>query len=186
MPVPFELRPGLPAEGVSAAERGWRHSARVEEHVRREAAAFGRAVTLPDHIPNTHLAMAAGEFARDAGEHTYRALHEHIFDAYYVEALDIGDRRVLRSLAEESGLDPLALDAAWDEGRYEDQLREIQHLAGHLGVAMTPSALICSQLLVGSRPYGVIAQAVERCLAPPEAMSTVAAAAARSVGATNG
>lgn len=186
MPIPFELRPGLPPEGVSAAEHGLGHSPRAEEHVRREAASFGRDVTLPDRIPNTHLAMVAGEFARDSGEHTYRTLHERIFDAYYTEDRDIGDRATLRALAEDAGLDPHELDAAWDEGRYEDRLHEIQHLASHLGVVMTPSAFVCDRMLVGSRPYGVVAQMVRECIARQEAAGEAPPMAFDSAEGTNG
>ena len=39
-----------------------------------------------------------------------------------------------------------------------------------LGVGATPSALICNELLIGSRPYRVLEAALERCLVTEESV----------------
>lgn len=174
--VPFELRPDAPAEGLSAAAEGLGHSERVEQHLIKAAKEEGRDMVLPDLVPNTHLAMALAEYARDLGEETHRRVHTAIFDAHYTAAADIGQRDVLLAIAREAGLDPDAVTTMWDDGRYDGRLHEYVHLAMHLGIDSTPAALICNELLIGSRPYGVLREAVQRCLLTPETIESEMAA----------
>jgi hypothetical protein len=44
----------------------------------------------------------------------------------------------------------------------------------HLGIDSTPAALICNELLIGSRPYAVFKDALDRCLITPENVQQVA------------
>lgn len=166
--VPFELRPDAPPGGLSAEAEGLRHSERVEAHLIAAAREEGREMVLPDLVPNTHLAMALAEYARDLGEDMHRRAHDAIFDAYYVGGRDIGSREVLLDVASDLGLEPADVTEAWDSGRYDQRIHEYAHLAMHLGIDSTPAALICNELLIGSRPYGVLREAVQRCLLTPE------------------
>lgn len=167
MLVPFELRPGMPPEGLSAKEHGLAHSERVEEYLRRVAREGGFPLLIPDHVPNTHLALTLGEYARDAGEERHRAAHRAIFDARYGHGLDLGSRDVLLGIASALELDADDVSKAWEDGRFEERLRQFRHLAQYLGVAATPAALICNELLIGSRPYQVLNDALERCMVTP-------------------
>jgi predicted DsbA family dithiol-disulfide isomerase len=160
--IPFELRPDAPAGGISARAAGLEHSERVEDHLRRLAAEEGIPYDTQDSIPNTHKAMALAESARDAGLH--QTVHEAVFRAYFGEGRDIGDETVLLDIAAASGLDPEDVVDAWATGRHEDRLHAFMHLGSDLGVRATPAALICNELLIGTRPYGVIRDAVDRCL----------------------
>ncbi|MDI6900756.1 MAG: DsbA family protein [Anaerosomatales bacterium] len=162
--VPFELRPRIPREGISAAEHGLGHSERVERRMLELAEEAGLPMELRDHVPNTHRAMLMAELSRDLGWAQHWRTHMAIFRAYYGDGRDIGDDAVLLDVAEKSGLDPREVQASWDEGRYEERLHEFGHVALHLGVTATPSALICNELHIGSRPYGVLREAVQRCL----------------------
>lgn len=168
VPCPLELRPAMPEGGISASEHGLTHGERVEQHLTRLASAEGARMTHPDLVPKTHLAMAMAELARDTGPDMYWRVHLAVFDAYYGAGLDIGDRDVLLGVAREQGLDADEVEAAWEEGVYEARLEQFRHLAGHLGVSATPAALVCNTLLIGSRPYRVIEEALEECLITPE------------------
>ena len=169
--VPFELREALPPEGESAAASGLTHSEHYEQHVVKEAAAHGLAMHLPDLIPNTHRAFVMGEVARDAGPEMYRRVSDGIFAAYFGDERDIGDADVLLDVARATGLDPAAVEAAWGSGRYEQRLHSYRHLALAMGISATPAALICNELVIGSRPLKVLEEAVQRCLSevPSEA-----------------
>jgi predicted DsbA family dithiol-disulfide isomerase len=163
-PVPFELRPDLPAEGVSAAAHGLAHSEHVDEYLHTLARRGGFPLVIPDLVPNTHRAMVLAEVARDAGAETHKRVHAAIFDAYFGRGLDIGSADVLLPIAEEHGLDPAEVRRAWDEGTFEPRLDEFHDFAHRLGVTMTPSALVCDELLIGTHPYRQLAEAAERCL----------------------
>jgi len=165
--VPFELRPSMPAEGLSASEHGLGHSEKVEEHLRRLAREGGFPLVLPDLIPNTHLALTLGELARDAGESRHEAMHRALFGAYFGRGQDLGRRDVLLEVALAQGFDSDDVSASWDESRFDERLEQFRHLAQHIGVGSTPTALVCNELIIGSRPYQVIQEAVDRCLVAP-------------------
>jgi predicted DsbA family dithiol-disulfide isomerase len=163
--VPFELRPSLPEEGVSLGEVGAAHSDRVNDHLFKVARQNGVPFMLVDRVPNTHLALAMSEFARDLGPERYQQVHEAIFRAYQGEGRDIGSRSVLLEIARDAGIDEEELEAAWDQERYDGRLHAFRHYGLEVGVRATPSALICDELLVGFRPYAVLEAALRRCLA---------------------
>lgn len=152
----------MPDEGISARAEGLEHSPRVEEHILKVARSEDVRMQLPDLIPKTHKALVMGELARDMGIH--ERVHKAIFAAYFGDGEDIGSEQTLLRVAEAEGMDPGELVSAWADGRYEDRLHSFYHLALGLGVNSTPSALICNELVVGTRPYAVIRESVDRCL----------------------
>jgi predicted DsbA family dithiol-disulfide isomerase len=162
--IPYELRPDIPLGGVSASETGLTHSDKVETYVLRAAEDEGMRMTLPDHVPNTHLAMTMAEVARDAGGEKHRGTHLAIFGAYFAEGLDIGKTDVLLDVARQVGLARDDVTAAWGEDRYADRLRGFRHVALSLDVGAVPAALVCNRLLIGSRPYKVLEGELQECL----------------------
>jgi predicted DsbA family dithiol-disulfide isomerase len=164
--VPFELRESIPSEGWSASEHGLRHGERVERFIFREAEEAGLHMTdpLPDLLPNTHGAIVMSEVARDAGPETYRRIHDAIFRAYYGMGRDIADRDVLLDIARSGGLDAEAVREAWGSDKYEQRAHAMRHLALSLGISSTPASLICNELLIGTRPYKLLAESLDRCL----------------------
>lgn len=162
--VPYELRPHMPEEGLPISEVGGGHSANVEEHMHRMAREGGLQLTMPKFVPHTHLALVLGELSRDIGPEAHEAVHEAIFEAYNARAENIGDRSVLLRIAEDRAIDPHELESAWDEGTYDRRLHQFMHLALAMGISATPSALICNELFIGSRPYRVLEESLERCL----------------------
>ena len=178
--VPFELRPELPEEGIDLSEIGTGHSERVDKYLERTAEKEGFPFTQPALLPNTHRALVLGELARDLGDALHRAVHAAVFEAYFGEGRDIGSAGVLIEVASELGIDEDELVRAWDEGTYDERLHQFRHVALHLGLDATPAALICNELFIGSRPAGVLREALERC------DSHLEAGRAGVSGATNG
>jgi predicted DsbA family dithiol-disulfide isomerase len=164
VPVPFELRPEIPLDGVSAAEHGLGHGERVETYLQNLSRREGFPLTIVDHVPHTHLAHVMGEVARDAGTDVLGTTQALVFEAYFGRGLDIGSREVLLEIAEAAGLEPEAVERAWRDGTYEDRLAEFKRFAHEIGVTATPSALVCDELLIGTHPYRELAEAAERCL----------------------
>lgn len=140
------------------------HSGRVEEHLLRIAARDGFPFMVPPFLPKTHLALSLGELARDAGPEKHWAMHRALFGAYFGEGRDIGSRDVLLEIAASEGFDAEEVRTAWDEDRYGERLHQFRHVAMHLGIDATPAALICNELLIGSRPYEVLRKSLDRCM----------------------
>ncbi len=182
--VPFELRPDLPSEGVPVASAGAGHSERVEEHMRRMAAEGGLTFTAPSFLPNTHAALTLGEYARDMGPGIHESVHEAIFAAYAGESRDIGAVDEVLAVAREEGLDVGDVIDAIARGRFDERLHQFRHLALAMGVTATPAALICNELLIGSRPYQVLSRALERCVVDGAAVEDAAGGPGRASGAS--
>lgn len=166
--VPYELRPRMPPDGLLVSDAGGAHSPRVEEYMRRMAEEASRPLVFPDFVPNTHMALRLGEYARDLGAETHEAVHEAIFAAYSGNGEDIGRVEVLVGIAESLGLDSGDARSAIEGDGYDSRLHQFYHFAMAIGVSATPAALICNELFIGSRPLGVLQQSLERCLVNAE------------------
>lgn len=177
--VPFELRPDMPDEGhnVSELEAAGMDHGHIEEHLRDLSLREGFPLTIPPFLPKTHLALVWGEMARDRGIAEHMAIHHVIFGAYFGDGVDIGSREVLLGLASAYGYDPDELALAWDDGTYDERLHQFRHVAMQLGIESTPAALVCNELLIGSRPYRNIQDALDRCIVTPENIKSLAAEA---------
>lgn len=160
--VPFELRPGM-AEPIDLVEQGTGHSSHVDEHLARIAEKEGFAYVQPRWLPNTHRAIVLAELARDRGTAVHRTVHRAIFEAYFAQGRDIGSDETLVAIGEEEGIAAEELREAWEQGLYDERVHDFRHLALHLGLDGTPAALVCNELLIGSRPAGVLREALQRC-----------------------
>jgi len=140
------------------------HSDRAKEHLVRVAAREGFPFISPAFVPNTHLALALGECARDLGDDVHRAVHAAIFHAYFALGRDIGRHNVLLDIADEVGVATGEVEQAWTERRFDERLHNFFHLGISLGLDSTPASLICNELIIGSRPYEVFRDAAQRCL----------------------
>lgn len=163
MLVPFELRPDLPPAGLAISDIGTGHSERVDEYLMRAAEKEGFTFSQPERLPNTHKALVLGEIGRDLGDALHRSVHAAIFAAYFAEGRDIGSEEVLLEIAGGLGIEADEVRRAWEEGTYDERLHQFRHVALHLGLDATPAALICNELFIGSRPAGVLREALERC-----------------------
>jgi len=81
-------------------------------------------------------------------------------DAYWAEALDIGDGEVLRALGVEAGLPADEVDDVLAGDRFADVVRESTAQAVSIGVTGVPAFLLDRRLLVlGAQPEPVFEQA---------------------------
>jgi predicted DsbA family dithiol-disulfide isomerase len=108
---PFQLNPDMPPEGmareryIAAKFGGGQHASRIYQNVTD----VGATVGIPFHFerirvtPNTRDAHRLIRRATDAGDAD--AVVEALFNAYFIEGRDIGDRATLAEIAEEAGLD---------------------------------------------------------------------------------
>ena len=119
---PFELTPE-PRERVDT----WNDQRRragykvLEEPCRKLAL----PMKLPPHViprPYTRLAFEGWYFA--CGQGRGDAYADAMYRAYFMEELDIGDLKVLSSIAARLGLDEAAFTAALEEGTYSKAEKE--------------------------------------------------------------
>lgn len=110
-------------------------------------------------MPNSHAALRLTELARAQGKHA--PTHDRLMQAYWEEALNIGDPDVLRTLAAELGL--ANAEAAISGDLHAEQVAQATVQANAIGINAIPAFLLDRRLIVlGAQPEGVFERAFER------------------------
>jgi predicted DsbA family dithiol-disulfide isomerase len=153
MPAPEYVR------RAAASEAGAR--------LRQMAAAAGREIVLnTEWTPNSRRALEASEYAREQGRH--EAFHRAVFHRFYGQGKDLEEWQVLRDAASEVGLDPDALQAAAEGGRYRRVVDEHIRNAHSLGISGVPAYILGDRyLIMGAQPYDVFRQVMAELGATP-------------------
>ncbi len=169
---PFQLNPDMPAEGVEKrpylAKRlgGEAKLDAIHDRLREIAKAAGVAMDpdKPEMLPNT---MNAHRMIHWAGiEDKQAAMVSALFRAYWRDGRDIGDTEELCDIAEEIGMDPVAVARLLATDADLDDLRARDVDARKKGVTAVPTFLIAQQYVVsGAQPPEVWAQVIEELVA---------------------
>ena len=134
-----------------------------------EAAGLPHAERL-EKVPSSRRALVLGEIARDQGH--YDELHPRLFEAYWVDGLDIGSDDVLLDLAAGVGMDR-AETAERLSSWTADLLAAIEEEtrgAVEMGVTGVPGWLVDQRLLVpGAQPHEVFERVLTRLGHEPQA-----------------
>jgi predicted DsbA family dithiol-disulfide isomerase len=110
----------------------------------------------PDVIPNSFDALRLTELARDLGRHD--EIHDRLMDAYWRDAVDLGDRDELRRLVHDLPADDVERVLASDENR--DRVLASTAEAQSVGINGIPAWVIDGKLLIpGAQPREVFEQA---------------------------
>jgi predicted DsbA family dithiol-disulfide isomerase len=160
--LPFELHPEVPAEGIPRDEYfPPAYRARIDANLRMMSAEAGLVMKPRDRLINTRAALATAEFARDNG--AFDAVHRALFKAHWEGTAKLESVADLRRIAEGAGLDGDELEAALDEGRYEDLLDANRREATQVGIDAIPAHVFGRKfLVVGAHPYELFKQVVDR------------------------
>jgi predicted DsbA family dithiol-disulfide isomerase len=172
--LPFQLHPEVPREGMPREQllppSPQREQAR--EMLRGLAGELGLVMKTSDRLINSRLALATAEFARDQDEAAFQAMHKALFKAYWEQTARLDDIADLVRIGTENGLDPLALETALRQGRYEDLIDANRHEAESVGINGVPAHVVGRRfLVVGAQPEEVFRKVIDRLdpEAPPEA-----------------
>jgi predicted DsbA family dithiol-disulfide isomerase len=158
---PFYLRPDTPPEGMDLPDYILKARASgADDRLQNMAKMHGMEFVSPDRIFNTRIAHEATEYARDHDKAL--EFHHVVFRKVYGEGLDISKWDILRSAAEEVGLNADDMQAVVDGGKYTAEVAEqVQH-AYQIGVTGVPTYVINDRYaIVGAQPY----EAFKRALA---------------------
>jgi predicted DsbA family dithiol-disulfide isomerase len=164
---PFQLDPSTPAEGADLRERLTRKYGLDPEMMFRRVEAAARESGIPldyskiRRTPNTLKAHALLGAAEAPGQQ--HALGRALFEAYFLEGLDIGDNAVLVRLAEKRGIDAERTVAAIDDPEAVAAVRrETQELAAQ-GISGVPFIIFDRKVAVsGAQSVSVFRQALDR------------------------
>lgn len=162
---PYYLRPDTPPEGMELPDYILRARADgADERLKNMATMHGMEFNSPDRIYNTRIAHEATEYAREHGKGN--EFHHVVFRKVYAEALDISQWDVLRSAAEEVGLDADDMQTVVDGGKHTAEVAEQVQQAQQIGVTGVPTYVINDRYaIVGAQPYEAFKNALAQIAA---------------------
>jgi len=161
--VHFPLHPETPVEGRSMAEVYAGRNVDPEAMYQRmkglmdaEGLPYGRRT----HTYNSRLAQELGKWAdtQPGGA----ALHDKLYQAYFVEARNIGDPDLLVELASSVGLPAEEARAVLTERRFKDAVDADWARSHQYGVPGVPTFVAGGYGVVGAQPYEVLEQLLDR------------------------
>lgn len=157
----IEIHPDTPAEGQSVDALGY-----VPEQWKQMTDSLGRmakedGITIGDHrmTTNSHRALLLAEAAKEEGMEVFYALNEKLYEAYFGEGKNIGDRAVLEGIASQSGVSNETVERAWQESKYEEVLDKNLLNAVSLNVTGTPTFFFGERKLTGAVPETALHEA---------------------------
>ena len=161
---PFYLRPDTPPEGMDLPDYIKRaRDNGSEERLRMMAEMHGMEFRSTERIYNTRLAHEATEYAREHGK--ANEFHHIIFRKVYAEGFDPAQWDVLRSAAEEAGLDANDMQSVVEGGKYTEEVAGQVNWAQHIGVTGVPTYVINDKYaIVGAQPYEAFKSALGQIL----------------------
>lgn len=147
---------GQPVSSLQYPPETWRRMQAVLEQM---AAEENLSFREHDFTTSSHSALRLAEAAKFIDAGVFYRLHNRLFEAYFTEGLNIGDRDLLRRLGVEAGLSEQQVEAAWQDTAVESRLRQYAMAAHELNVRATPTFFIGEQRLDGAVPAGHLARA---------------------------
>ena len=159
--LPFQLNPDMPAAGVARAEyrrakfgsveKGRALDARVAQEGAGEGIEF--AFDRMRRTPNTIAAHQLVDLAQKQGKGN--AVVDALFCAYFEEASDIGDAKVLQAIADRMGV------SGWPAVKNGELVREKEDRVRDLGISGVPTFIFDRKSgISGAYPPEALAQAI--------------------------
>ena len=157
----YELRPGLPLEGIPRTRRAGEING-FPPYLIERADEFGLKLKRSPIIPCSRPALEVAEYAKEQGR--FDQFHLAVFKAYWEEAKNIGLRSIIREIVEECGLDADEVEVCLDENRYTHAIQTQSEEAKLLGITGIPAYVIGGYLVEGVQPYQLFQRAMEVAL----------------------
>lgn len=151
----IEIHPQTPPEGQPIEALGYDSDRWHAMMASLNDMAAAEGVTLKEHdfTTNSRSSLLLAESAKLLGRDIFYRVHQSLFEAFFVQGLNIGDRDILKTLAQEAGMSDSQVTAAWQDGASSQKLEQYRKAALELGVSATPTFFIGEQRLDGAVPY---------------------------------
>ena len=163
--VHFPLHPETPMEGMTLEQlfgaRGdmdmrKRRNAEMKERMNAEGLPYGDRT----HTYNSRLAQELGVWADTQSGGV--AIHQKLFEAYFVHNRNIGDIDVLVEIARSVGLDPAEARKVIEERRFKAEVDENWERSRAYGITGVPTYVAKGYGVVGAQPYEVLEEFLDK------------------------
>ncbi|HEY6940409.1 DsbA family oxidoreductase [Dokdonella sp.] len=170
---PFELNPGMPAEGEDATSHlvaKYGLSREQLDHnratIRARGAEVGFAFGERGRIVNTFDAHRLLHWAGTLGAGEQRALKHALLQAYHGDGRDVSDHDVLVAIAGSAGLDAARARTILASDEFADAVRAQERYFTDRGIRGVPAVILDERHLIsGGQPVEVFEQALRRVAA---------------------
>jgi len=174
----YRLDPTIPADGVDRkqymeakfGDNPNRHS--MQEALRQAgeseniAFAFDRIARSPNTLDSHRLIRWS------AGAGVQNQMVERLFEAYFEDGLDIGNRDVLIEISDEVGMDSATVADLLEQGADRDTIENEDALAHRMGISGVPTFIFNNRYLIsGAHDPENIVQIIDKVLELPAAES---------------
>lgn len=171
---PFELNPGMPAEGADATEylrdkygltdeQLAANRARIAERGAAEGFTFGTRAHVWNTFDAHRLLFWAGV---ENGSVAQRALKRALLAAYHGAGRNIGSPDVLVEIAAEAGLPAERAREVLERGEFAEEVRQAERFWQEIGIHAVPAVIINRKHLIsGGQPSAVFEQALRQIAA---------------------
>ncbi len=157
----YELRPGLPPEGIPRTPKIGEVNGFLPYFSER-AGELGLKLKRSPIVPCSRPALEVAEYAKEQGK--FDQFHLAVFKAYWEEAKNIGLRSVIRELVQGCGLDTDEVERCLDEGRYTQTIKTQSEEAKQSGINGIPAYVVGDFPIEGVQPYEFFQRAIEAAL----------------------
>jgi predicted DsbA family dithiol-disulfide isomerase len=140
-----------------------------EQAADSEGLRYGPRTHWYNSVPAHEAALWSDEYGQ--GD----AFRRDVYQAYFVDGLNIASTDVLISLADALHLDSDELRSALQLGRYRDRVQEQFEFARAAGVTGVPAYVAGRYSMVGAQPYEMFCKLIETVQAEDEAQGPEAA-----------
>lgn len=160
----IEIHPDHPPEGKPVSELGYSRRRWKQMMGKFARMAEEEGIRLPPRTftTNSRRALKLALAARMHQPEAFELLNSRLYEAFFLEARNIGDPEVLRALAAEHGLDPELPDEAWADPIFDEILQENQQSAISWGAAATPTYVFGEHPYTGVLPLHMMRHAVTK------------------------
>lgn len=161
--IHFPLHPETPQGGRKLEDLfPGRDLTPIKERMKGLMAEAGLPYGDRTHTYNSRLAQELGKWADsiERGE----AVHDLLYQAYFVGGKNIGDIDELINIAEKAGLPAIAARQVLENREFESQVDEDWRYSRELGITGVPTFFSNSMVLVGCQPYEILERFTKRLL----------------------
>ncbi len=160
--VHFPLHPDTPADGQSLEQLFAGRDVDLDamyEGMKARMNAEGLPYGKRTHTYNSRLAQELGKWAdtQPGGN----AIHMKLYEAYFVDARNIGDSDILVEIAESVGLDGATAREVIETRSFEGAVDADWEKSRQYGVTGVPTYVADAKSVVGAQPYEVLEQLMD-------------------------
>jgi predicted DsbA family dithiol-disulfide isomerase len=137
----------------------------ILDHLKKVADELGLPFGERQKTYNSRMAQELGKLAEHNG--CGEKFHTAVFNAYFVEGLNIAEDSNLLELGKSVGLSTVDIRDTLEKRSYKEAVDEDWNRSYQMGITAVPSFVMNGMSLIGAQPYEKLVQLVKTCGAIP-------------------